>query len=214
MKQIKAVLFDMDGVLIDAKEWHYEALNKALSLFGMEINRYDHLVTYDGLPTTKKLQMLSRERGLPERLHPFLNSLKQKYTQEMIYSLCKPKFIHEYALSQLKLKGYRIAVCSNSIRDTVNLMMEKSQLYKYLDFSLSNQDVKVSKPDPEIYLAAMKKFELKPQECLIVEDNEHGIKAAQASGGHLMKVESVEEVTLKNILHHIDRAERTFSAWQ
>ena len=53
---IKAVLFDMDGVLIDARDWHYEALNKALAIFGMEINRYDHLVTYDGLPTKKKLE--------------------------------------------------------------------------------------------------------------------------------------------------------------
>ena len=59
MKKIKAVLFDMDGVLIDAKDWHYEALNKALGLFGMEINRYDHLNTFDGLPTKVKLQMLS-----------------------------------------------------------------------------------------------------------------------------------------------------------
>ncbi len=90
--KIKAILFDMDGVLIDAKEWHYEALNKALSLFGMEISRYDQLVTYDGLPTKKKLQMLSRERGLPESLHGFLNALKQKYTQEMIFTKCHPEF--------------------------------------------------------------------------------------------------------------------------
>lgn len=53
MPKIKAILFDMDGVLVDAKDWHYEALNQALSLFGMEISRYDHLVTYDGLPTKK-----------------------------------------------------------------------------------------------------------------------------------------------------------------
>ncbi|STK74080.1 2-deoxyglucose-6-phosphatase [Escherichia coli] len=50
---IKAILFDMDGVLIDAKEWHYEALNKALDLFGMKISRFDHLTTFDGLPTKK-----------------------------------------------------------------------------------------------------------------------------------------------------------------
>ena len=64
---IKAIIFDMDGVLIEAKDWHYEALNKALSLFGYEISRYDHLVTYDGLPTSKKLEMLSMERGLPRK---------------------------------------------------------------------------------------------------------------------------------------------------
>ena len=63
--KIKAVLFDMDGVLIDAKDWHYEALNKALGLFGIEISRYDHLATFDGLPTKVKLQMLSKKYYLP-----------------------------------------------------------------------------------------------------------------------------------------------------
>ena len=48
MLKIKAVIFDMDGVLIEAKDWHYEALNKALGLFGMEISRYDHLVPTTG----------------------------------------------------------------------------------------------------------------------------------------------------------------------
>lgn len=61
-RKIKAVLFDMDGVLIDAKEWHYEALNKALKLFGMEISRYDHLNTFDGLPTKVKLMMLAKKK--------------------------------------------------------------------------------------------------------------------------------------------------------
>ena len=54
---IKAILFDMDGVLIDAKEWHYEAFNKAINLFGLQISRYDHLRTFDGLPTKEKLKI-------------------------------------------------------------------------------------------------------------------------------------------------------------
>ncbi|WP_371364212.1 hypothetical protein SRRS_50250 [Sporomusa rhizae] len=82
---IKAVLFDMDGVLIDAREWHYIALNRALQLFGFEINRYDHLVTFDGLPTKKKLEMLSIERKLPRKLHSFINLIKQQYTMELIH---------------------------------------------------------------------------------------------------------------------------------
>ena len=72
---IKAIIFDMDGVLIDAKDWHYEALNKALHLFGFGINRYDHLTMYDGLPTKKKLDMLSVQNGLPKKLHYFINEI-------------------------------------------------------------------------------------------------------------------------------------------
>jgi len=207
MGKIKAVIFDMDGVLIEAKEWHYEALNRALGLFGMEISRYDHLVTYDGLPTKKKLQMVSMERGLSKKLHNFINDVKQIYTMELIYSKCKPVFYHQYALARLKHEGYRIAVGSNSIRKTVETMMEQSKLMEYLDFFLSNQDVSQPKPHPELYTKAIERFGLTPDECLIVEDNEHGIKAALASGAHLLKVASVEEVNYQNIVAKIQSLE-------
>lgn len=207
---IKAIIFDMDGVLIDAKDWHYEALNKALGLFGFGISRYDHLVTYDGLPTKKKLEMLTIERGLPRGLHNFINELKQIYTMEMIYQKCKPVFCHEYALSRLKSEGYKLAVASNSIRQTVDLMMEKSNLAKHLDLMLSNQDVSKPKPDPEIYNTAIAKLGLSPSECLIVEDNQNGIKAAQASGANVMIVTSVEDVNYSNIVEHIKKAEEAF----
>jgi beta-phosphoglucomutase len=203
MDKIKAVIFDMDGVLIDAKDWHYEALNKALSLFGFEINRYDHLVTYDGLPTKKKLEMFSLEKGLPEGLHHFINQMKQNYTMEITYAKCKPIFTHQRALSRLKKDGYKLSLCSNSIRDTIDLMMEKSDLMQYLDFSLSNQDVKKAKPDPEIYNKAIAKLGLRPSECLILEDNKNGIKAALDSGGHLLKIQTVEDVNYENIKNRI-----------
>jgi beta-phosphoglucomutase len=208
MPKIKAVIFDMDGVLIDAKEWHFESLNRALELFGYTINRYDHLVTYDGLPTRKKLEMLSAERGLPRALHGFLNDLKQQYTMDAVYTRCKPLFHHEYALSMLKAAGYRLAVASNSVRNTVEVMMQKAALAPYLDAILSNQDVSKPKPDPEIYLTTMARLGLQPSECLVVEDNENGIRAAKASGAHLMVVGSVEDVNYQNIALHIGKYER------
>jgi beta-phosphoglucomutase-like phosphatase (HAD superfamily) len=205
--KIKAVIFDMDGVLIDAKDWHYEALNKALGLFSMEISRYDHLVTYDGLPTKKKLEMLSIERGLPRDLHAFINEMKQQYTMDLVFSKCKPIFYHQYALACLKNNGYKLAVCSNSIKETIQIMMEKSGLIEQLDFFLSNQDVKTPKPDPEMYITAIQKLSLSPKECLIVEDNDHGIKAAIASGAYLLKVSGVQDVTYQNIKKRIEEIE-------
>lgn len=204
MSKIKAVIFDMDGVLIDAREWHYEALNKALALFGYEISRYDHLVTYDGLPTKKKLEMLSKERNLPVQLHNFINELKQKYTADMIQSFCKPTFQHQYALSNLKAKGYRLACCSNSIRSTIESMLTRADLMRYLEFFVSNQDVKHSKPDPEIYLKAIQRLELKPSECLVVEDNQNGIKAAMAAGCPVLEVKNTDEVHIDRILKKIE----------
>lgn len=207
MVKIKAIIFDMDGVLIDAKEWHYESLNQALELFGYKISRYDHLVTFDGLPTRKKLEMLSIERGLPKGLHQFINHMKQIYTMEHIYMKCKPLFNHQYALAKLKAEGYGLALASNSVRATIDMMMEKADLQKYLDFTLSNQDVTKSKPDPEIYQVAIKRFGYMPDECLIVEDNPNGIKAAHDSGAHLLKVNTVHDVTYNTIKNKIKEIE-------
>lgn len=209
--KIKAVLFDMDGVLIEAKDWHYEALNRDLKLFGYEISRFEHLTSYDGLPTSMKLQKLTLEKGLPSQLHSFINEMKQQYTVSMIQNLCRPRFNHEYALSKLKSEGYRLAVGSNSIRMTIEMMMDYAKLTDYFDFMLSNQDVKNAKPDPEIYLTAMSKMNIKPEDCLIVEDNENGIKAAVASGANVLVVKTVDEVNYDNIKKRILEIEEGYN---
>ena len=204
---IRAVVFDMDGVLIDAKDWHYEALNRALQHFGMEISRVDHLTTFDGLPTRRKLEMLTVTENLPAELHGFLNKLKQIYTLEIVSTRCRPTFAHEFALSRLKARGLRVAVASNSVRDTVAIMMERANLARHLDLTLSNEDVARAKPDPEIYTTAIARLGVRPEETLIVEDNEHGIRAARASGAHLLVVRSVADVTLSNIDRRIAEIE-------
>ncbi len=207
MTRIRSIIFDMDGVLIDAREWHYEALNRALGLFGMEISRYDHLTTFDGLPTRKKLQLLSLERGLSPRLHEFINEMKQRYTMELAAARCRPTFCHEFALSRLKRDGYTLAVCSNSVRASVEVMMEKACLAPYLEFSLSNEDVARAKPDPDIYQRAIAALGRAPAECLVLEDNENGVRAAVASGAHLLRVARVEEVTYEAIKRRVAEIE-------
>lgn len=204
---IEAVVFDMDGVLIDAKEWHYEALNRALEYFGYTISRADHLTTFDGLPTREKLEMLSEERGLPRGLHGFLNDLKQQYTIDQVQLKCKPMFVHEYALSNLKARGYKLGLGSNSIRSTCEMMMDKSNLSRYLDVMISNEDVKKAKPHPDIYLKAAAELGVAPGRCLVVEDNANGIKAAEAAGCPLLVVHSVLDVQLDRILKAIRHAE-------
>ncbi len=204
---IKAVIFDMDGVLIDAREWHYDALNKALAILGMEISRADHLTTFDGLPTRKKLEMLSVTQGLPRQLHGFLNTLKQAYTMDLIQTRCRPSFPHQYALARLKAEGRTLGVASNSVRNSVVSMMEKAHLTEYLDALLSNEDVTVGKPDPAMYIEAMRRLDVVPEETLIVEDNEHGIQAAVASGAHLLAVRDPGDVTYRRITKRIAELE-------
>jgi beta-phosphoglucomutase-like phosphatase (HAD superfamily) len=126
---------------------------------------------------------------------------------DIVFAQCKPRFHHEYALSRLVQDGYKLAVASNSIRNTVHVMLERSALLGYLDFYMSNQDVKLGKPDPEIYTKVIQKLGLSPQECLVVEDNEKGIQAAIASGAWLMEVDKVEDVNYQNIIKNIMKIE-------
>ena len=152
--------------------------------------------------------MLSLEYGLPVELHSFLNTLKQRFTHEIVQRKCRPLFIHENALSKLKFLGYKMAVCSNSVRHSVELMMDKSSLMPYLDLLISNEDVVEGKPSPEMYLKAMSDLDVSPEECLILEDNPNGIRAAKASGGHLMIINEVYDVNIEAILKRIGEIEQ------
>ena len=208
MNRITCVLFDLDGVLVDATEWHYDALNRALKLFGFDITRYEHLSDYNGLPTRRKLEMLSVEKGLPPALHSMLNRLKQVYTRDEILTRCRPVFEKEYMLSRLKAEGYRLAVCSNSIRESLQMMIHQSGLDEYFDFLVSNEDVKKPKPDPEIYQEAIARLGVAPDEVLIVEDAPHGVEAARRSGAHLCQVSGFADVEYFRIRAAIDRADQ------
>jgi beta-phosphoglucomutase len=206
--RISCVLFDLDGVLVDATEWHYVALNRALALFGFDITRYEHLSDYNGLPTRKKLQMLSIEKGLPQALHNMLSRLKQVYTRDEILTRCRPVFEKEYMLSRLRNEGYRMAVCSNSIRESLQMMVQQSGLDEYFEFLVSNEDVSRPKPDPEIYTTAMTRMGIRPTETIIVEDSPHGLEAARRSGAHVCQVSGFADVDYFKVRSAIDRAER------
>ena len=197
----------MDGVLVDARDWHYEALNMALKPFGIPIERESHLTTYDGLSTRQKLKMLEKTHALDSGLHSFINDLKQKHTHELVMTRCHPTFHHRYLLSRLKVEGYKLALCSNSVRQSVDLIMEQAQLSDFFEFKLSNEDVEAPKPDSEIYDKAIKALSLKPGECLIVEDNINGIIAAKASGAYVLEVTHPDHVTYQAVVDAIIKVE-------
>jgi HAD superfamily hydrolase (TIGR01509 family) len=207
MTRISCVLFDLDGVLVDATEWHYVALNRALALFGFDITRYEHLSDYNGLPTREKLQMLSVEKGLPQALHDTLSRLKQVYTRDEILTRCRPVFEKEYMLSRLRKEGYRMAVCSNSIRQSLRMMVHQSGLESYFEFLVSNEDVSHPKPNPEIYATAMTRMGVRPAETIIVEDSLHGLEAARRSGAHVCQVSGFADVDYFKVRSAIDRIE-------
>lgn len=198
---IKAVLFDMDGVLIDADRWHYNALNLALQVAPVDpISWTEHLTIYKGIPTRKKLSILKERKGLEETYFADVNRLKQEVTVDIINRFCMPDPEKVEMMRLLKERGLRIGVCSNAIRNTVRLMLEKSGLIPFVDFFLSNEDVTNAKPDPEIYLKAFEYLNLSPSECVIVEDSDVGKQAARRSNGVLCSVDDPSQVNFYRVL--------------
>ncbi len=200
MSEVKAVLFDMDGVLIDAREWHYEALNDVLQIFGYRISRDMHEDRYDGLSTATKLQMLTKEVGLPLHIHGMINRIKQDRTLRIAAQKCYPNVSHQVLISRLKNLEIKVGVVTNSIRQTTEFMLTYAGLLNSLDVLVTNQDVGEPKPNPECYLIAMEKLGVLPVETVIIEDSPYGIAAAKASGATVVTVKSVDEVTL-DLLH-------------
>ena len=186
---IKAILFDLDGVLVDAVEWHYEALNRALVECGYEpIGRDDHIKKYNGLPTKQKLEMM----GIKDDR---VNELKKKFTAEIVEERCKPDEEKRLMLDML-VEKYYLAVCSNAIKESVVDMLTKAKIEDEFTLILGNDEITNPKPDPEIYLKAFEILGVKPEECLIIEDAPHGIEAAKASGATVIAVRGYKDVNI------------------
>ena len=215
---IKLVIFDLDGVLVNARELHYDALNEALDSIDKKyiIPRDEHLSTYDGLSTTKKLQMLTAHKGLPAEMHDRVWNLKQKMTMKIIDGFSKDNRIRSI-LQRLKTEGYAVACATNSIRETAKLQLIRKGFFEYIDFLYSNQDVKNPKPNTEMYLKCMIKSEVNPNETIIVEDSHIGRKAALSSGAYLCAVEDCEDVSyekIKKVINEANKKEEIKPKWQ
>ncbi len=196
MSHIKIVLFDLDGVLVDMPNGHFESLNKALKIFGAEINPKEHFEFFNGLPTKRKVAELENQNRLPSGLCDFINEIKQQYTKEIIPKYCPPSYSKIILLKELKNKGFKIGCCSNSTRETLHLMLKNAHLFDFFDIIIGNDEVINPKPHPEMYLTAMNRLGAQPFECIIVEDSPHGIASAKASGATVYEVKGVDDVDI------------------
>lgn len=194
--KIDCVLFDLDGVLVDACDWHYEALNCALKkIVGFEINRKDHVEKYNGLPTLTKLKMLNIDLSLAKQIE----ALKQEITLKIIFEqaqiMPEKQELHEY----LKNNNIKIACVTNSIKKTATEMLKCTGQLQYMDLIVSNEDVINNKPSPDCYNYAMDQLKVNYNNCVCVEDSPKGYEAAINSNAKMVwRVDGCHEVTLKN----------------
>ena len=215
----KLIIFDLDGVLVEAKQIHFDTLNKALWEIAQSnkyvISETEHLSIYDGLKTNQKLELLTQNKGLHPNTYETVWNRKQQLTIEAISEL-QPDIRLIEVFKELRQKGYKLACASNSIRRSVLVMLAKIGIIEYMDLILSNEDVKNSKPHPEMYWKTMSMMGVLPEETLIVEDSPHGLLAASRSRANVLRVNSPKDLDLSKILRKLDETKHIMSIpkWQ
>jgi HAD superfamily hydrolase (TIGR01509 family) len=202
---IKVVIFDLDGVLVDSCDLHFHAFNQALDECGCvdkQISYEEHLNSYNGKPTGTKLTMLTHDKGLDKSLYDDIWRAKQRITYDLIQKY-EPDLRIISILKQLREEGFKIFCASNSIWNTLKTILLKKGFLDYIDYFISNEEVKQPKPNAEIYHACLTRANVSPQETLIIEDSEVGFCAAIASGAHVLKVRNTHDVTYDAIMSRI-----------
>lgn len=202
----KLIIFDLDGVLVDAKQIHFETLNQALWEVAQSnkyvISEAEHLSTYDGLKTNQKLELLTQNKGLHPNTYETVWNRKQQLTIDAISKL-QPNTQLIAMFDMLRRDGYKLACASNSIRRSVLVMLSKIGVIEHMDLILSNEDVKNSKPHPEMYWKAMSMMSVLPEETLIVEDSPHGLLAASRSRANVLRVDNPSDLVYDKIINKI-----------
>lgn len=200
---IKVIIFDLDGVLVDTKKIHYEALNESLKKNNFKFISYkDHLSLYDGLTTKEKLKIYFNKKNLnSNKINQILND-KKKFTNQKLYERINysPKI---FKLFKLLSKDFKILIASNAIKPTIQKCIKKLKLTQFIKFYLSGEDINKPKPHPSIYTKCFFKLGVSPKECLIVEDSFHGIAAAVDSGGNVLQIKNTKELSLSLIKKEI-----------
>jgi HAD superfamily hydrolase (TIGR01509 family) len=187
--------WDLDGVLVDMDAPHRIALNRALQPRGTTISMEEHLAWAKGLPTRVKLASLVKARRIRQEDVPGIAEDKQRFTVEAIIAACKPDPEKVALLQGLKAAGVRMCVCSNAVRQSVDLMVDLAGIFPFVEFVLSNEDVLRPKPHPDVYQLAAARLGVDPLLLTVVEDAPPGKQAALAAGCRLIAVAGPWEVT-------------------
>lgn len=210
----KLFIFDLDGVLVDSKDIHFYALNLALKEIdgSYEISYEDHINIYDGLPTKKKLDILSKKTNLNIKDHVKIWQSKQKYTEQMFKDIKQDDDLI-LMFQYIKSKNIKIAVASNSIMTTITQCLNSLGILNYIDYVVSNENVKNPKPHPEMYWKAMSELESVPSETVIFEDSVIGLIGANDSGSKVIEVKNRNFITYDKIVAIVDELINKKSSW-
>jgi len=200
----KLFIFDLDGVLVEACDWHRDALNEALmEKCDYSISEKDHIETFNGIPTSKKLSILNEMGIVSKNEFKEIHDLKQEKTIDIINKSAVVRQEKVLMIQTLKRRGFIVCCYTNSIRKTAELMLEKTGIIEMFDEIVTNQDVTSPKPDPEGYNYLINKYKIPIGSVYIVEDSPKGIQAAEASGANVIKVKNADDLDIIKLRRYI-----------
>jgi HAD superfamily hydrolase (TIGR01509 family) len=214
IKLSKVIIFDLDGVLIDSKTIHFEALNHALSTIDSSyvITPEEQKNIYEGLPTKSKLKLLNKHKGLPEKAFDTIWQIKQDATSNMFSSVNKDFELIDMII-KIKNENIKVAVASNSIKKTITECLTGLGIIDLIDYIVSNEDVQNPKPHPEMYWKAMSYFGAICEDTVIFEDSIVGRLAAKDSGATLIEIENRKDLNKEKINKAIRLLKSGRSIW-
>jgi beta-phosphoglucomutase len=178
---IKAIIFDMDGVLVDSEPFHIEIEKRQFSQNQISVSDEEHH-QYMGVASDVMWREIAERHSLniqAEELTEQNKSESIRYFTELKEIPVMPGLVD--LLEKLTQKNFPIAVASSSFPEIIQLMLEKTGLLKYFQVVVSSQEAGKSKPEPDVFLLAAKKLGIKPEDCLVIEDSANGIKAAHSA---------------------------------
>lgn len=182
MNKPQAVIFDMDGVLVDSEPFHVQNEKLMFSRLGLHISDEEH-ARYMGTATDVMWEQIIRERKLSlDVVETTLQTIQQEipYFQSLEKIDPMPGLVN--LLEKLQKLGIPMAVASSSDKAIIDIILEKSGLRKYFEHAVSSSEIGKSKPEPDVFLHAAKLLGVAPENCLVFEDSKNGIKAAKAAG--------------------------------
>ena len=199
-------IFDLDGVLVDSKKIHYDALNEALSAID---KKYTILLNeqkefFEGLTTNQKLQILTQTRGLPEHKYDLIWKQKQLNSISFFQQL-KPDTELIDIFKIIKNNNIKICVASNSIELTVKTCLESLGLIDFIDFYISNERGVSPKPSPDMYTKCMEECGVSTRNTIIFEDSYIGRLGAFKSGARVVSIENRNDLTIEKITDEINK---------
>ena len=179
---LKAVLFDMDGVIVDTEPLHRKAYFKMFDDLAIEVSE-DLYTSFTGA-STKKVCTTIIENFQLERNHEHLSAIKRVYFKDYFYNDADFNLIPgvKKLIENYYENGVKLVLASSASMVTIDMVFEKFGLEKYFIGKISGADLKESKPHPEIFLLAAKIANEPKKNCLVIEDSTNGIAAAHAAG--------------------------------